>query len=590
MSEHTMTAAEQRVLTEARSGELVDLGDLPEEDRVVSPDVIRRLCLGPEAQSVDPRGIRIRGARIVEPLDFSFCAVPHPLRFEATTFAAKPDLGGARIPAFWLVGCSSPGLTCSGLKVDRDFRLASSELHGEIQLRNARIGGDLDCSGATLRNEDGYALCADRAEIEGSMFLDKGFSATGEVRLVGIKIDGQLDCGRATLRNEGRNALSCERSEIRGSVFMNDGFSAAGDSRFLGAKIGGNLDCGGATLTSPGRHALWAAGAVIDGSVILRNGFTAIGELRLVGARIKGQLECKGATLRNEIGDALSADRAAINDVLFEAGFSATGRVRFVGARIGDDFSCRDAAFAAGGGADTIALTVSDATIGSSLGFRDVRVTGGVDLFRTATATLNDDLGDARDPLGSWSKVKPLVLDGFTYARFGPETEWDSKLRRRWLRHTTGFQQGAWQALIQVYRAQGRDDEATRAAIAMHNDRIRRAGLPWYRRAGRRLLWAVVGHGYRPWLAGAWATAIVAAFALVVSGWSGMFARKQGVTGSPQPVAYAADTFLPVVDLDQTDRWVPTGWMRWTEWIVILLGWSLTTIFVAGFTRIVRTE
>jgi hypothetical protein len=28
--------------------------------------------------------------------------------------------------------------------------------------------------------------------------------------------------------------------------------------------------------------------------------------------------------------------------------------------------------------------------------------------------------------------------------------------------------------------------------------------------------------------------------------------------------------------------------VRWVEWAVILLGWALTTIFVAGFTRIVR--
>jgi hypothetical protein len=111
------------------------------------------------------------------------------------------------------------------------------------------------------------------------------------------------------------------------------------------------------------------------------------------------------------------------------------------------------------------------------------------------------------------------------------------------------------------------------------------------RRWGRRVLWAVVGHGYRPWLAGVWATGIVAAFALVVWQWSGMFApEKEGLTGSPQPVAYAADALLPIIDLDESDNWMPTGWLRWIDWSVILLGWSLSTIFVAGFTRIVRSE
>jgi hypothetical protein len=30
--------------------------------------------------------------------------------------------------------------------------------------------------------------------------------------------------------------------------------------------------------------------------------------------------------------------------------------------------------------------------------------------------------------------------------------------------------------------------------------------------------------------------------------------------------------------------------MRWIDWSVIILGWALTTIFVAGFTRILRKE
>jgi hypothetical protein len=34
---------------------------------------------------------------------------------------------------------------------------------------------------------------------------------------------------------------------------------------------------------------------------------------------------------------------------------------------------------------------------------------------------------------------------------------------------------------------------------------------------------------------------------------------------------------------------MPTGWVRSVDWSVILLGWALSTIFVAGFTRIVRS-
>jgi hypothetical protein len=683
MSKDATTAGERRVLAEAPAGEVVDLDDLSDNQRVLSPDVIRRLCVGLEAKDVDPRGIRIKRARIVEPLDLSFCTVPHPLRFEMTTFDWML-LTEAQLPALWMEGCSLPGLEANSVRID-DLVLRFSEVSDGVWLIGARIAGQLDCSGATLTNQSGDALVANGAEINGGVFLRDGFSATGAVRLGGakisqldcsratltneggealsvdaaeinrsvflrdgfsalgavrlpaVKIGGHLDCSRATLTNEGGDALYADVAEINGGVFLRDGFSATGAVRLRGARIGNQLDCSGATLTNEGGHALsadvaeingavflrdgfsatgavWlrgarigdqldcsgatltnqsgdalvAEGVEINGGVFLRAGFSATGAVRLLGARIAGPLECSGATLTSEGRDALFADRVEIKDAVFFRGFSATGGVRLRGARIGGQLDCSGATLVDPGG---IALVARDATISSELIFRNVRVTGGVDLFRASVTTLDDDLGQADHPLGSWLGIEPLVLDGFAYARFGQEAKWDSKLRQRWLKQTTDFQQGAWQQLIEVYRAQGRDDEVTRTSIAMHNDRVARAGLPQYRRWGRRILRAVVGHGYRPWLAGIWATAVIAAFALVVWKWAGMFVpEKQDVTGSPQPVAYAADAFLPIIDLGPANSWMPTHWVRWVEWSVILLGWALTTIFVAGFTRIVRSE
>lgn len=623
------------MLAEAPSGELVDLSDLSDDERVLSPSVIRSLCVGPEGKGVDPRGIRVKGARVLDPLDLSFCTVPHPLRFEATTFAATPDLTAARMPALWIEDSSLPGLLAEGLRLDHDLRLEASEIGGEVRLRGTKLGGLLVCSGTTITNKGANALFADEAEM-GGMFLSDGFSAAGEIRLLGAKIAGQLrcsdarlvnegkdalsadtaeidegvylgkgfsatgavrflgarlaalSCGGATLTNEGGAALEADFAEIRGNVVLGDGFRATGEVSLLGARIGGQLNCKGGRLTNKGGNALTADGAEIKVGVFLGNGFTANGKVRLLGARIGGQLDCSGGTVTNEGDAALTAEGAVINgNVFLGDGFSATGEVRLPGARIDGQLACWDATLVCSSGS---ALTARDATIGGTLLFRNVRITGGVDLFRASATTLHDDIDRANRPLGSWQGVEPLVLNSFTYAQFGHEAEWDAKLRHRWLEQTDGFQIGAWQQLIDVYRAQGRDEEAIRTAIAMHNDRVRRAGLPWYRRAGRRVLWVVVGHGYRPWLAGIWATAMIVAFALVVWGWAGMLVPvKEGDTGSAQPVAYAADVFLPFIDFDQADRWTPTGWLRWVGWSVILLGWSLSTIFVAGFTRIVRS-
>ena len=56
----------------------------------------------------------------------------------------------------------------------------------------ADIGGQLSCRGATLHNEDGDALNADRATVKGDVFLDEGFSATGEVHLASVRA-GSVD-------------------------------------------------------------------------------------------------------------------------------------------------------------------------------------------------------------------------------------------------------------------------------------------------------------------------------------------------------------------------------------------------------------
>jgi hypothetical protein len=224
-------------------------------------------------------------------------------------------------------------------------------------------------------------------------------------------------------------------------VLLRDGFNANGAVWLLGAKIGGQLDCSGATLTNENGHALFADRAEINGHVFLRDGFSATGEVRLLGAKIGGELDCSGATLSNEGGDALFANGAEINGgVYLGHGFSATGGVRLLSAKIGGQLDCSGATLVSSAG---IALAARDATIRSALIFRDVRVTGGVDLFRAGATTLDDDLGLPDHPLGSWQEVQPLILDSFAYARFGHEAEWDSKFRRQWLDQSSGFQQGA---------------------------------------------------------------------------------------------------------------------------------------------------
>ena len=82
------------------------------------------------------------------------------------------------------------------------------------------------------------------------------------------------------------------------------------------------------------------------------------------------------------------------------------------------------------------------------------------------------------------------------------------------------------------------------------------------------------------------------AFAVMVTiGETHIQALKEAPHPEPQSFVYAADVFLPIIDFGETKYWRVDGWLEWAQWtLVIALGWVLTTLFVAGFTLLVRSS
>lgn len=75
-----------------------------------------------------------------------------------------------------------------------------------MRLTGARIGLQLDCSGATITNSSGAALNCTNLQVGGDVYLRAGFAADGAgelgtVRLVGANIGGQLDCSGAVAKS-----------------------------------------------------------------------------------------------------------------------------------------------------------------------------------------------------------------------------------------------------------------------------------------------------------------------------------------------------------------------------------------------------
>jgi hypothetical protein len=462
--------------------------------------------------------------------------------------------------------------------------LEEIEALGEIELVGASIGDSLIASGARLENGDRNALVADGARITRNVELGAGFTANGAVRLVNTTVGGDLHFSGGAISNREALALVLDRADIDGNANLDDGFTSEGIVRLVGARVGGQLNCGFGTFVAEGEHALVCDQASIEQNVNLGPGFSAQGMVSFVHTKVGATFDCSSATFWNPEGVALAADAAQVGgSMLLGSEFSATGEVRMVGAQVHSDID-----FTGGRIENThkVALRASEVDAGALL-LRDAQFRGGVSFFKARAGTLHDDLVTADSP-GSWGIVGPLLLAGFSYDRFGPGTTWEAKPRFAWLRETEAFDPGAWQQLIDVYRTHGRDEDARRAAVSREDDRLKRAGLTPARSAGRWILRVTIGYGYRPWIAGIWALAVIALFTLALS-LGPSLVPAANVTGGPNLFVYAADTFLPIVDLGEAAQFSATGWLQWAEWIVILLGWALTTIFVAGFTRIVRT-
>ena len=177
------------------------------------------------------------------------------------------------------------------MQVDQDmylrggFTATGAREYGAVNLRGARIGGQIVCDGARLRNDSGPALSAEGLQVDQDMYLRGGFTATGvgddgAVRLRGARIGGQLNGDGARLRNDSGPALSAEGLQVDQDMYLRGEFTGAGEYgavRLRRAHIGGNLDYDGAKLRNDSGRALAAEGLQIGQDMYLRGGFTAIG-------------------------------------------------------------------------------------------------------------------------------------------------------------------------------------------------------------------------------------------------------------------------------------------------------------------------
>ena len=329
---------------------------------------------------------------------------------------------------------------------------------GAISLRGARIGSSLECDGASLTNATadggGIALAADHAIIGGAVLLRNGFAAQGAISLIGARIGGNLECDGASLTNatpDGTGvALAAENAVIGGAVLLRHGFVAHGGVSLLGATIDSNVECCGAVAgelvgnglardvaadqcrdrrrraAEPGLHqprAMSACGAPRSAATSTARRATFIGPSPVAAGR-----SMAGAMVATNLavaGDMKLIDVTVLGRIDCE-NLQTGGSLIWDGLRFPREVDRRRrTASATAPGVDALPrMLLSHARIGAALMARDLtaEVALAIDLGGARAGTLDDDgfpgrLG--RGPGAGRDCSARLNLDGFVYDRFG---------------------------------------------------------------------------------------------------------------------------------------------------------------------------
>jgi hypothetical protein len=584
MIEDQLAAHERRIVSAARTGELVDLrvGDTKDDDpaggagwdgtRTVCAELLVELLTAERAAGTGrPRAIKVQGARITGLLDLEACELVCPLLLRGCHIDERVNLDDATAAVIRLPGCHLYGLSAEQLRTAGNLELNEVTTEGEINLGGAHIGGQLLLDGAHLINPGGSALIADGLTVDQSMLCRKGFTAQGEMRMPGAHIGGQFDLTGAWLINPRRDALTADWLRVGRRMPCGGGFTAEGRIRLSGAHIG-VLSFNGAHLLNPRGYALEARALRVDLAMLCSEGFAAEGEVNLSGAQI-GQLDLTGARLIGRNRNALTADGITTGSMLCGDGFTAKGQVSLFGAHIQGPLNFKGASLANPQGQ---ALYLRGASV-AHLDFRPShRPEGKVDLTHARIIGFHDDQA-------TWPAV--LLLRGFTYETLEND-QISVRDRLRWLTlHPGGYTSQIYDQLAAAYRHAGNAEAARKVGVAKQRRRRRvLSPLNW-------LLYLTVGYGYRTWLAGVWLAALTVIGAQV-------FTRAyphyliQATPKAPafHAIAYTVDVLLPIVDLGQEKAWTPHGWALYWSWSLIAVGWVLTTAVVAGLTGIFKRD
>ena len=472
---------------------------------------------------------------------------------------------------------------------------------GTIDLTDAEITGSLTCTGAQLTaGPSGNALAAGRMKAAGNVSLDgwaadglvvQAFTAAGTIDLTDASIGGDLNCTDAFLKDAGipgdhkGYVLYADEAKVGGDVNLGEKFgtfTATGAVRLSGADITGELSCLNAFLIGADDkdNALYANEVKVGGNVDF-TGIFAVGTVSLRSATVGGSLRLKPRKLagsRYEIDrDRVALDAAGAKipqELEWEPQAQVFGHVILEHAAVGrltDNWA--DAPLArseSGFWPPNGRLRLDGLTYTTIGGSQPVSVGQRLKWIRSQYSAPKDDATNFA--------TQPYELLANVYQQAGQDTEARTVAlaRRRDLRR---FGNLTWY----------------RVALNWLLDKTIQYGYQTWRAilalavvyvAAVVIFWTAQHHGN-----------LIVPLMETASGHQPP-PVTQCTTSYPcfYPAGYAIDTVIPLINVHQATYWGPNGEATWGHalvvftWVDTALGWALATLAVAGYTGLVRNS
>jgi len=556
-----------------------------------------------------------------------------------------------------IINSNGWAINAKRIKVGGDVLFADGFMaKGEVKFCGAQIGGQLKCEGSKFNKPDkdfgdNAAFVAKGLRINGPVFMNNEFTANGIVKLTNARIEGNLDCTGGEFYNKCGTAIDLQRAKIDGDVFLSDTpvnnqvresdenkrFRAIGEVNLCGANINGQLNCKNGLFNNDKNNcdnikeeifAIKAIGLAINGPLFMSEGFEAIGGVDLLNAKIAATVYCCGGKFIANKKLAINAERITVGGdwILHHNDYYYDDK--------------KDKKLVVNGN-----INLKKANIAQGFIFH-----GCVESENFKLILENARIDTIDDRMEVWKSLQNINLHGCIYESIAYNSPYKCSERKIWLAKqppADDFTPQPYRQLAKVLDEMGYESEAREVRIEM-NDRLRRkkktvenenaedkhkktfSKLYNIIRTRKRQLWLRIakllfGYGYKPFRVLNWALLILIIGAVIfwLSYNNGLLKRVKPANETKaqtdsmitenqpkfSPVFYSLDVFLPIGNLQQADNWHPKykisraqgdqgklisyigDWSYWlTLWMYfqILSGWLLVTLLIGGLSGLIR--